>query len=85
LSWEKSRREITTIEDVKSLRESALDRIGKDELQRFLRLHRPRSINNENETRLLKKKELLEAVHFIRDNKQVETSNLAEPLNRALG
>jgi hypothetical protein len=81
LSWEKSRREITTIEDVKSLRESALDRIGKDELQRFLRLHRPRSINNENETRLLKKRELLEAVRFIRDNKTISKSKQAISLN----
>jgi hypothetical protein len=81
LSWEKSRREITTIEDVKSLRESALDRIGKDELQRFLRLHRPRSINNENETRLLKERELLEAVRFIRDNKTISKSKQAISLN----
>jgi hypothetical protein len=81
LSWEKSRREITTIEDVKSLRESALDRIGKDELQRFLRLHRPRSINNENETRLLKKRELLQAVRFIRDNKTISKSKQAISLN----
>lgn len=81
MSWEKSRREITTIEDVKSLRESALDRIGKDELQRFLRLHRPRSINNENETRLLKKRELLEAVRFIRDNKTISKSKQAISLN----
>jgi hypothetical protein len=84
LNWGKNRKEITTVEDVRSLTDSALNRKTKTELHRFLRLHR--SMVTENVAKNLKKNALLEAVRSIRDNKlQRKTSNLTASLDPAPG